>query len=355
MSEASSGPVRRRSRLPPWLRLVGWTLGRVVTAFLVASALLFLLSRALPGDPLALRLKNPDPERVEELRELYGLNDPLPVQYVRFAADFVTGDWGVSLVNGREVAGEIGRHLPATLEMVILALLAGVLGGAGIALAGEALGWSLMERASRAMGTIGLTIPIFWLGQLLLLTGSLWLGWFPPGGRFSYALTVPEVTGFLTLDTLLAGRPDRLLTALTYLALPVLCLAFYPAALVSGTLRERFGNPQVRNLLRALRARGIPEWRIWLKHIPRLLGAPVVTIIGTNLGALIGGAVLTETVFSWPGMGRFLVDSALNRDYPVMTTGILLVVLGALLVMALTDWLAAWVNPRARRMSEAGR
>lgn len=330
-----------------WMR-IGSDLVRIffrwLGVFLLGSLLVFLAVRSMPGDPVALRVKNPDPERVAEIRAELGLDDPWWEQYGRFVADFVSGDWGRSLISGRDVFGEIRNYLPATLELGILATLWGTLMGILLVLGSEACGWRPLRRVAAGLGALGLTVPIFWIGLLFAVIFAVQLKWLPVSGRYDFTLVEPSGTGFYLIDTILVGG-DAFGTALSHLILPVITLSLYPAALVAGTLRARLDDARIRMLIVALSAKGVSSLRIWGIHILRLMAAPVITVIGTNFGALIGGAVLTETVFSWPGMGRFLVDGVLNRDLFVISNGLLLVILLAFLVVSLADVGARWSNP----------
>lgn len=314
---------------------------RFLLIFLLASFSLFLAIEAMPEDPVSLRVKNPDPERIAEIREGLGLNDPWPVRYVRSVGDFLTLDWGESLITGRPVIEEVGRFLPATLEMALLGIVLGVALGISITLVAHATGWRWLRQPARGLSALGLTVPIFWIGILLVLLLSVQLGWFPVGGRYDFAHRAPEGTGFLLVDSIWAWDPGAFAIALRHLALPVFTLALYPAAVVAGTLEARLGEGSVERLVIALKARGLSAPRIWGRHVLRLFSGPVVTVIGTQAGALLGGAVLTETVYSWPGMGRFLVEGVLNRDLFVIQHGLLLIVVGALAVVSLADFLAA--------------
>jgi ABC-type dipeptide/oligopeptide/nickel transport system permease component len=339
---------------PVWL---GWLL-RLAGVYLVASFAIFWAVEAMPEDPVSLRIKNPDPVRVAEIRLALGLDDPWLHRYGRYTQAFWSGEWGISLVSGRQVWDEVGQYLPATLELGLLAIGLGVVLGVGLTLTAGAMGWRWMERLFRLASAFGLTVPIYWIGLLLILLFSVALDWLPVGGRFDYLLAIPErVTGLLIIDALLAGDRVALAAALRHLALPVCTLALYPAAMVAGTLHARLAEPRLRFLVRALRARGLSPARIWGWHILRLASAPVVTVVGTQAGALLGGAVLTETVFSWPGMGRFLVDGVINRDVFVIQFVLLLVVLLALAVVTAADALAAWANPalRGKQGGEAAR
>jgi ABC-type dipeptide/oligopeptide/nickel transport system permease component len=330
-------------------RFVLRELGRLAGIFALGSLLVFSAIHAMEGDPVALRMKKPDPARVAEIRAELGLDDPMVVQYGRYLGEFVTGDWGRSIVSGRPVAAEIARYLPATLELGLAALLLGSFGGIALVLVCEASGWRGLRRLSGGLGALGLTVPIYWIGLVLVVVFAVGLGWLPVSGRYDFTRLAPEGTGFLLLDALRAGDPGALGTAVRHLALPVATLALYPAALVAGTLEARLHDPRLQQLLVALRSRGFGPWRIWGWHVLRLLGAPLVTVIGTNIGALMGGAVLTETVFAWPGMGRFLVEGVLNRDLFVIQHGLLLVVLLAAVAVTLADFAARAMDPAQAR------
>jgi ABC-type dipeptide/oligopeptide/nickel transport system permease component len=343
MTEGPPADTGPGTPIPGW-RLVFREVRRFALIFLLASFLLFLATEAMPEDPVSLRVKNPDPERIAEIRNTLGLNDPWPIRYVRGVADFVSLDWGDSLLTGRPVAGEVARFLPATLEMAGLGLLFGVSMGIGLVLVAHATGWRWLLQPVRGLGALGLTVPIFWIGLLLILAFSVGLGWLPVGGRFDFAYSAPGGSGFLLLDSLLAGDWRALGIAARHLFLPAVTLGLYPAAVVSATLEARISENRVERLVIALRSRGLSPVRIWGWHVLRLLSGPVVTVIGTQTGALLGGAVLTETVYSWPGMGRFLVDGVLNRDLFVIQHGLLLIVVLALLVVTVADLLAARLN-----------
>ena len=196
-------------------------------------------------------------------------------------------------------------------------------------------------------------MPIFWIGLLGLIVGSLWLGWFPSGGRFDLSLVPPpDVTGSLLIDSLLAGQFGKFMAAANHLVLPAICLSLYPAAQVCSVLQARLQDPKIQVLRTALRARGFGPVRVWLRHLLKVGSAPVVTVIGTSFGALLGGAVLTETVFSWPGIGRYMVGAVLDRDLYVVQNVLLLVILLVVGVVFLTDFLAYLINPVAVKSEE---
>jgi ABC-type dipeptide/oligopeptide/nickel transport system permease component len=316
-----------------------------VAIFLLASLAIFSAVRAIPGDPVALRLKNPDPKRVAEERARLGLDRPAHVQYAAYLRDFVAGDWGRSITFGRQVRTDIAEFLPATLELSVVALVLGIGVGVAAALLSEALHSAWLRRFSFFLGTLGLTVPIFWIGLLLIVVGTLVLGWFPAGGRFDLAHATPRGTGFHLLDSLIAGDLAGFWIAAHHLVLPAMCLSLYPAAQVCSVLQARLQDPKVGAMLLSLRARGFGPARVWLRHVLRLVSAPVVTVVGTNFGTLLGGAVLTETVFSWPGIGRYLVAAVLDRDVFIVQNVLLLVIVLVLAVVFVADIVAVKLNP----------
>ncbi len=344
--------VRQNQKLKAFSGYLLQKLGTLLLVFISASAILFTAVNFVPGDPISLRLKNPDPERVAAIRKELGLDAPLLHQYLHYTINFLRGKWGESLITGQKVSEEINEYFPATMELALIALILGVTLGLIAALCAQWFKFSLWRNTALALGALGLTVPIFWLGLMLIVVGSLWMGWFPTGGRFDYAMPLPRGSGFLLFDSLASGRFDMFQVACHHLALPVCCLALYPAALVCGVLQARLEDPRIQELVSALKAKGLAGWQIWFKHILRLLGAAVITVVGTNFGALLGGAVLTESVFSWPGMGRYLVGAVLNRDLYVIENGLLLVILLAYLSITLADVLAFLANPTVKQNND---
>ncbi|WP_309381726.1 ABC transporter permease [Cerasicoccus frondis] len=324
----------------------------LLALFLTASALLFTASRLTLGDGVLLAQKAPDPERAAQIEAELGLDLPWPAQYVNYLGNFLQGEWGASILNQRSVADEVKNRLPATLELSLTALALGVVIGVGTTLLAELAPWQWARRLPEALGALGLTVPIFWLGLLFIIVGAAWLNWFPVSGRFDYILERPEGTGFLVIDSLAAGDWEALGSTLHHLALPALCLSFFPAAMVSGLLRARIQEPRWQRLLVALRAKGLSPTAIWLRHGLRLLGAPLIIVLGTSFGLLLGGSVLTETVFAWPGMGRYLVGAVLDRDVFIIQYALLLVMFLIFAVVWLTELLAVALNPRLAQPGE---
>lgn len=312
----------------------------------MASGTLFLAMKAIPEDPIELKFeKFPDPEQIALERERMGLNRSWLYQYGLFHRKFLTGDWERSLQTGRLATDDVKLFFPATVELSLIAMAIGVLFGSSAALFARVSPNRWSQSIAMSFGTIGLTVPIFWIGLLALVVGSLWLGIFPLGGRFDLAaIPPPERTGFLLIDSLLALDGRDLGMTIRYLTLPALCLAVFPAANVSSVLYARLNEPQVNALYTALKARGFGPIRIVFKHLLRVAGAPVVTVIGTSFGALLGGAFLTETVFSWPGIGRYVVTAIIDRDLFVAQYLLLMLIMLVFGVAFLSDIIARWLD-----------
>lgn len=332
--------------------MLGWLSRRVLAILvtgLIASLLICLLPRLIPGDPIVVMLKNPTPERVAELRHQLGLDLPWYQQYLRYMDRIVLhGDFGTSVITGRSVAGDLRLIWPATLELAMTALLlataVGVLMGAWAARragTGFDLGWTVISLS-------GVSVPVFWLGLLLMLLFSYTLAWLPSGGRLSPELDYQARTGFILLDAVLGRRSDLLLDGFRHLLLPMLTLATIPTAFIARVARtsvlESFHQPYVVTA----RAKGVDEEDVLRRHALRPAMVPILTMVGLEFSYLIGGAVLTETVFAWPGIGRFVTDAVLSRDYPSIQGALILLLLGVMLVQLVVDVLYLVANPRLR-------
>ncbi len=319
---------------------------------ILVSAVFFIL-RVVPGDPVTSSLGPRGTEALRnQLREALGLNDPLLVQYGRFLGEVFTLDLGTSLVGGnRPVADEIGERLPATLELVIpatlLGLFIGVLPGA---IAGHRRKKPL-DYGLRLYSILIYSIPIFWLGLLLQLIFSVNLGWTPIAGRMDpqLRLTMTEnFTNLRTVDSLLTGNWPALRSALRHLILPVVTLTLALSGVYVRLTRINLIEILQEDFIFAAHARGIRERVVVYFHGLKNALIPIVTLMGLQFAILLGGAILTETVFSWPGMARYLVDGIRNRDYPIVQGVIVVFALGVTLVSLAVDIFYAFLDPRIR-------
>ena len=316
--------------------------------YVCASLAIFAAISAIPGDPIQLRFgKVVDAERVAVERERLGLDRPWLEQYFISQKRFLSGDWGRSLSNGRATTEDVALFMPATLELSLCAMAIGVVGGLSVALFAALGTHPWLAKFANGLGAIGLVVPIFWIGIMLLVVGSLWLAWFPMGGRFDMAEIPPDrLSGLFLLDALLTGRWASMGEAIRYLALPALCLSVYPAAGVASVTYARLKEPELQAFIVALRSRGYGTARIIWRHLLRISAGPTITVIGTTFGALLGGAFLTETVFSWPGIGRYLVNAILARDVFVAQNLLTFLVLLVILVAFVADLIVARMDPK---------
>ena len=326
----------------------------------------FLLHHALPGDPAAAVLgKQYTVEKARLLRGRLGLDDPLPVQFARYVGDVATGDLGRSHVTNEPVASELTRVLPATIELGLTALLLATVLGVSLGVLTALRPRSWWDLAGLTVALAGVSLPIFWLGFLALqvfgegglLSAATGFGGLPLGGRFDpaqyqlgeWVARTPGTTGFFLIDTLLIGRdPQVFLHVLTHLALPALVLSSVPTAVIARITRAAMGEVLLEDYVRTARAKGVAPRRVVLGHALRNAAIPIVTSIGTQLGYLLGGAVLTETIFQWPGMGRYVVDAILNLDVKPLQAAVLVIAVGFIAVNLAVDLSYAVLDPRVR-------
>ncbi|MBI3089047.1 MAG: ABC transporter permease [Candidatus Tectomicrobia bacterium] len=324
----------------------------IVPTLFVVSVLMFLLARLAPGDPAVLLLgERATPEAVAALRRDLGLDDPLLAQYGRYALKVLRGDFGLSLRTRAPVGEELWERFPATLELALVSMLWATAVGmlAGVLAALRRGGW--FDLLSRAAAVTGVSMPVYWLGLLLLLIFSVWLGWLPLSGRLSIGLEAPRVSGLLLVDTLLAGDRGAFLDALRHLILPALALGSIPVALVARMTRASVLDVLHQDYVRTARAKGLPPRRVVGKHVLKNALIAITTVVGLQFGLLLSGAILTETIFSWPGMGRWLIQAVYERDFQVLQCGALVVATAFVLINLLVDLSYLAVDPRLRQRS----
>jgi peptide/nickel transport system permease protein len=331
------------------LRFVLRRLLQVVPTLLLLSVLVFAWLRSLPGGPAtALLGDRATPDSVAELNRLYGLDQPVPVQYLRFLGRAVTGDFGNSSITNQPVLTEIARAFPATVELSVAALV--------IAVAlGIPLGYLSARRrggpldVTVILGTlVGVAVPVFFLGYLLKVVFAVDLGWFPPSGRQSVAADATSVTGFAVLDGILTREWDASLDALSHLVLPAVTLATIPLAVIVRITRASVLDVLGSDFVRTANSKGLAPGTVRGRHVLRNALLPVSTTIGLQVGLLLAGAVLTERVFVWGGVGTLLADAITLRDYPRLQAVLLLGALIYVLVNLLVDLSYAIIDPRVR-------
>jgi peptide/nickel transport system permease protein len=315
------------------------------------TTLVFLLLRATPGDPIdALLGPKAPPEAKDALRAQLGLDKPLFIQYLAYIGSILTLNLGESIVNkGESVWKTIGEYFPATAELAIFSLAIAFIVGVSVGAISASRPNSKWDVGGRLFGIITYSIPLFWFGMLLQLVFSVGLGWFPLGSRFPTTLPTPVgPTGLYTIDSLLTGNPQQFFTALYYLALPCLSLGILISGVFERIVRVNLKQALQADYVEAARARGIAENRILWNHAFRNTLIPVVTILGLTLAAMLGGAILTEVTFSWPGLAKRLYLAISQRDYPtVQGITIFFAAIVALASIAI-DLINAFIDPRIR-------
>ena len=324
-------------------------LGQLVLVLVGVSIVVFLTMHVLPGDVATLLLGDrATAAQLVKLRHQLGLDRAIWVQYLDFAAQAVRGDFGTSLRSSHTAIADVLNAFPVTLQLSLSALVLATLAGVPLGVLAGMRPGGLLDNAVMALTLFGVSMPIFWLGLMLLLFGGL-LGWLPIGGLMPVGLDVPRVTGMTVIDSLIAGRTDLVVVSLRYLLLPAVTLATIPLAMITRITRSEMLATASLDHVRTARAKGMPERRVVIRHILRNALIPVVTVIGLQLGLLLSGAVLTETIFALPGLGRLMVDSILSRDYPVVQAGALFIALVFVLVNLLVDLSYGLLDPRIRR------
>ncbi|CAN7456929.1 ABC transporter permease [Rhizobium sp. LjRoot254] len=310
----------------------------------------FAFVRLLPGDPILAMAgeHGVTPERYEILKEQFGYNLPIWQQYLRYVGEVLTGDFGISLSTKRPVMTEFMILFPATIELSIVAMILAIVIGipAGVYAAARRGTWP--DQLLMGTALVGYSMPIFWWGLLLIIFFSGYLGWTPVSGRIGLQYFFKPITGFLLIDTLIYGKFDAFRSALQHMILPAIALGTIPLAVIARQTRSAMLEVLGEDYIRTARAKGLKTARVVGVHALRNALIPVVTTIGLQVGVLMAGAILTETIFSWPGIGKWMVDSIFKRDYVVVQSGLLLIALIVMVVNLLVDILYAVINPRMR-------
>ncbi len=335
------------------MRILRYILRRllyVLPVLLGVTILVFFISHAIPGDP-AQMIAGPKASRqaVEEIRRSHGLDKPLPIQYLRFVSGLVQGDLGRSIRNHRPVVEDLKDFLPATLELTLAAMILCLGVGIPLGILAAVKRNKLTDHLTRVFSVFGVSTPVFWLGLMLLLLFYRNLGWLPGSGRLDIMVQPPpQFTGMYTLDALLAGQWATFANALWHIILPAFCLSYVYLAIITRIVRSSMIGVLGQDFITTARANGLSEAIIVLKHAFKNSLIPTVTITGLSFGELMGGAILTETIFAWPGMGKYVVDSVNYLDFPGIMGFTLMVSLVYVLVNLTVDVIYAFLNPTIR-------
>ncbi|MCA1336878.1 Dipeptide transport system permease protein DppB [Pseudooceanicola marinus] len=322
----------------------------LIPTFFGITIVAFGFVRVLPGDPIMLMAgeRGLTPERHAQLMAQYGFDRPLWQQYLSYLGDLFQGDLGTSLVTHRPVAEDFLTFFPATMELGLCAMILAVCIGLPLGVLAAVKRGSWFEQISMSAALVGYSMPIFWWGLLMIILFSGTLGWTPVSGRISLMYYFPQVTGFMLIDSLLSGQAGAFRSAVLHLILPSVVLATIPAAVIARQSRSAMLEVLSEDFVRTAKAKGLGPALVVGRHALRNALIPVVTVIGLQVGSLMAGAILTETIFSWPGIGKWIVDSISKRDYPVVQGGLLVIAAVVMIVNLIVDLLYAVINPRIR-------
>ena len=333
------------------LRFLIRRVGVIVPTFVVVTFLSFLLIHLVPGDPIETRSgeRGIAPERLAELRHQFGFDQPLWRQFLHYEQQVAGGDLGASIVTHQPVWSEFLQLFPATVELALCAILFAVLLGVPLGVIAAVRRGTAFDYGLMGVSVTGASMPIFWWGLMAILMFSVTLGWTPVSGRISDAIFLEPVTGFMLIDCWYSEDAGACSSAASHLVLPMIVLGTVPLAVVARMTRSAMLEVLHEDYIRTARAKGLSAPRVVVIHALRNALIPVVTVIGLQVGSLLSGAILTETIFAWPGVGHWLVESVQRRDYPVVQGGVLLIATLVMLVNLGVDLTYGLLNPRIRR------
>ncbi|WP_423206934.1 ABC transporter permease subunit [Paracoccus yeei] len=332
------------------LRFILAKLLYLIPTMLGITLVAFGFIRLLPGDPVLLMAgeRGVSPERYAQIAAQLGYDKPIWQQYLNYLGNLLQGDLGNSLVTKKPVLAEFLALFPATVELALVAIVIATVIGVPVGVIAAIKRGSWFDQISMTGALVGFSMPIFWWGLLLIIFFSGVLGWTPVSGRISLMYFFPPVTGFMLIDSLLSGQEGAFASALSHLILPSVVLATIPLAVIARQTRSAMLEVMGEDYVRTARAKGLPTRRVIGVHALRNAMIPVITTIGLQIGVLMAGAILTETIFSWPGIGKWMIDSISRRDYPVVQSGLLLIAAIVMIVNLIVDLTYGLINPRIR-------
>jgi len=333
-------------------RVTQYIIRRIIQLVFVlvgVSVVVFFTLHVLPGDVAQMLLGDrATTEQVARLRHDLGLDQPIYVQYFRFVMDALDGDFGMSLHSNRPAFIDVWDAFPVTIQLSLAALFVAVAGGVPLGVLAAVWPLSRFDNTVLTVTLFGVSMPIFWLGLMLILVFGAQLDWLPIGSLMPTGMEPPRVTGMSVVDSVLSGQLNLIGLSLYHLILPACTLGTIPMALITRITRSEMLSMRSQDHVRTARAKGLSEPRVVLKHVLRNALIPVVTVIGLQLGLLLSGAVLTETIFSLPGLGRLMINAILDRDYPVVQATVLIVAVFIVVINLVVDVTYAALDPRIR-------
>lgn len=321
----------------------------LIPVLLGITLLVFGFLHLIPGDPAVVLLgERATPDQMAALRSQLGLDKPLPTQYLTFLGNLLRFNLGTSIISGIPIATELRTRWPATFELSLVAMSIALIIGipAGILAAVRKNRW--LDQLTMTGSLLGVSLPVYWLGLLLIYLFAVNLRWLPPSGRISVeaGFTFQPITGFYVLDALLKLNGPLLLDVLSHLVLPALTLGTIPLAILARITRSAMLDTLSQDYIRTAKAKGVPQFRVICQHALKNALLPISTIVGLQFGTLLGGAILTETIFAWPGIGSWIYQGILERDYPVVQGGVVFVAIAFVLINLVVDLSYALIDPR---------
>lgn len=313
------------------------------------SIVVFMFIHLIPGDPATAMLREGAPaELAERIRENLGLNKPLYEQYAIYMGKILHGDLGRSLVTNNPVVDDLSNRLPATAELSLFAMIVATLVGVPAGIISAVRRNTIIDTASMAFSLVGVSMPIFWLGLMAMYLFAVVLHWLPAGTRIGVDVELERITNFYLLDAIISGNIPALIDLMRHMIMPALVLGTVPMAILARMTRSSMLEALNQDYVRTAHAKGLPARAVVIGHALKNALLPVVTIIGLQVGTLLSGAILTETIFGWPGIGRWVFDSIQLRDYPVVQGVTLVIALVFVFVNLIVDISYAFIDPRIR-------
>ncbi len=323
-------------------------------SFLFISLISFSVIRLIPGDPVIniIGERSASPERIAEIKKNLGLDQSVINQYFKFIKNAVQGDFGESISSKQSVMQEFKILWPATVELSVMALLWSSAVGLSMGILAAIKRNSFWDYSAVSLSTIGFAMPLFWWGLIVIFFFAVRLGWFPISGRVDVIYDIPYATGFYFIDTLLVKNYDAFFSAIKFIILPAFVLGTIPLALIVRVTRSAVIDIAKEDFIRTAKAKGLSPSKIIFKHILKNAWPQILTAIGLAMGHLLTGAIMTETLFSWPGMGRWIVHSIMARDYPVVQAGLFYSMLMIIIINFITDESIKYLNPKLKDNSQ---
>jgi len=314
------------------------------------SLVVFLLLRLTPGDPAVVMLgERATPDQVAMLRTQMGLDRPLWVQYFDFLGHTLRGDLGRSIISNTPISDELAHRFPATAELVFFAMIWGLLVGIPAGVLAALKRNSIFDIGSTVLALLGVSIPIFWLGLMLIYVFAVWLRWLPPSGQIGLEIPFHGITNVYLVDAVIQGNWPAVKSVVQHLVLPSLVLSTVTMPILARLTRSTLLEVLNQDYVRTARAKGLRSRIVITRHALRNALLPIVTVVGLQIGGLLGGAILTETIFAWPGMGLWMYQAILQRDYPIVQAGVLVAAVIFVTVNLLVDLSYSFLDPRISR------